>query len=84
MQSNLVLLTYRVLEKMKDSVKFNESGRIIRQLAGRKGGRRRVKKGFATNPKLASEAGKKGMDTRWHGNNDTRSNTKQKERQTNN
>lgn len=51
---------------MKGSVKFNESGRIVRQLAGRKGGRRRVKKGFATNKLLASEAGKKGMAKRWH------------------
>ena len=50
---------------MKDSVKFNEQGRTIRQFAGRKGGRRRVKKGFATNIKLASEAGKKGMASRW-------------------
>jgi general stress protein YciG len=28
--------------------------------AGRKGGQAKVKKGFAVNPKLASEAGKKG------------------------
>jgi hypothetical protein len=33
----------------------------------RKGGRRRVKKGFATNKELASQAGKKGMRNRWHG-----------------
>lgn len=57
-----------------------ESSRIIKQFAGRKGGRRRVKKGFATNTILASEAGKKGMETRWHGkDNDTRSDSEQKE-----
>ena len=50
---------------MKSPVKFNEQGRIIKQFAGRKGGRRRVKKGFATNTTLASEAGKKGMASRW-------------------
>jgi len=32
--------------------------------AGRKGGKARVKKGFATNRKLASEAGKKGNHTK--------------------
>lgn len=78
---NHVLLTYRVLEKMRDSVKFNEHGRTIRQFAGRKGGRRRVKKGFATNKKLASESGKKGMMNRWHGkDNNPRTDTKQEER----
>ena len=56
---NLVLLIYRV------NVKMNDSAKLIKKFAGRKGGRRRVKKGFATNTKLASEAGKKGMATRW-------------------
>lgn len=46
---------------------MNDSARLIKRFAGRKGGRRKVKKGFATNPKLASEAGKKGMKNRWHG-----------------
>lgn len=45
---------------------MNDSARLIKKFAGRKGGRRRVKKGFATNPKLASEAGKKAMANRWH------------------
>lgn len=45
---------------------MNEAARLIKKFAGRKGGRRRVKKGFATNPKLASEAGKKAMANRWH------------------
>lgn len=47
------------------NIKVNEHGTTIKRFAGRKGGRRRVKKGFATNPELASEAGKKGMKTRW-------------------
>lgn len=67
---------------MKGSVKFNEAGRIVRQLAGRKGGKRRVKKGFATNPELASEAGKKGMRNRWHGkDNNSGSSTEQEKLQ---
>ena len=77
MQSSLGLLTYRVL------VKMNDSARLIKKFAGRKGGRRKVKKGFATNPKLASEAGKKGMASRWHENNDSGTNTQQEERQAN-
>lgn len=78
-----VLLTYRVLEKMNGLVRFNEHGKTIKQFAGRKGGRRRVKKGFATNTKLASEAGKKGMARRWHGTEDsyTRTNSEQEELQ---
>ena len=44
---------------------MNDSAKLIKKFAGRKGGRRRVKKGFATNTKLASEAGKKGMASRW-------------------
>jgi general stress protein YciG len=56
---NLVLLIYRV------NVKMNDSAKLIKKFAGRKGGRRRVKKGFATNVELASEAGKKGMKSRW-------------------
>lgn len=59
---------------------MNDSAKLIKKFAGRKGGRRRVKKGFATNIKLASEAGKKGMARRWHGINDTRTDTKQEER----
>lgn len=59
---------------------MNDSGRLIKKFAGRKGGRRRVKKGFATNTKLASEAGKKGMAKRWHGTNNSGTDTKQEER----
>ena len=44
---------------------MNDSAKLIKKFAGRKGGRRRVKKGFATNTTLASEAGKKGMASRW-------------------
>lgn len=44
---------------------INDSAKLIKKFAGRKGGRRRVKKGFATNTTLASEAGKKGMASRW-------------------
>lgn len=44
---------------------MNDSAKLIKKFAGRKGGRRRVKKGFATNTKLASESGKKGMASRW-------------------
>lgn len=47
-------------------LKMNDSAKLIKKFAGRKGGRRRVKKGFATNPNLASAAGKKGMAKRWH------------------
>lgn len=76
-----MLLTYRVNGRTRGLVRFNEHGKTIKQFAGRKGGRRRVKKGFATNKQLASEAGKKGMANRWHGkSNDTRSDTEQKER----
>lgn len=76
-------MTYRVLGRTKGLVRFNEHGKTIKQFAGRKGGRRRVKKGFATNTKLASEAGKKGMATRWHGTeyNYTRTNSEQEELQ---
>lgn len=44
---------------------ISDSAKLIKRFAGRKGGRRRVKKGFATNTILASEAGKKGMASRW-------------------
>ena len=44
---------------------ISDSAKLIKRFAGRKGGRRRVKKGFATNTTLASEAGKKGMASRW-------------------
>ena len=61
---------------------MNDSLRLIKKFAGRKGGKRRVKKGFATNPKLASEAGKKGMGSRWHGkDNDSGSDTQQEKQQ---
>lgn len=56
---------------------MNESARLIKKFAGRKGGRRRVKKGFATNIKLASEAGKKGMASRWQKNTTTETSLKQ-------
>ena len=41
----------------------NEAGRIVRQQAGRKGGRRRVKKGFAKT--LTSEKASEYAKTRW-------------------
>ena len=44
---------------------ISDSAKLIKRFAGRKGGRRRVKKGFATNTTLASEAGKNGMASRW-------------------
>lgn len=58
---------------------MNDSARLIKKFAGRKGGRRRVKKGFATNKQLASEAGRKGMAKRWHGTNDSGADPKQEE-----
>ena len=62
---NHVLLTYRVQEKMNGSVKFNEHGKTIKQFAGRKGGRRRVKKGFAKT--LTSEKAREYARKRWRG-----------------
>lgn len=53
---------------------LNDHGKTIKRFAGRKGGRRRVKKGFAMMDKdrlreITSMAGKKGMESRWRGNN---------------
>lgn len=60
---------------------MNDSARLIKKFAGRKGGRRRVKKGFATNKQLASEAGKKGMAKRWHETDNPGTNPKQEKQQ---
>lgn len=38
---------------------------IVHEAASRKGGKIKVDKGFAKNTKLASEAGRKGMASRW-------------------
>ena len=75
--------------KMNDSGKLyevNDAGKIVRQNAGRKGGRRRVKKGFATMNKdrlkaITSEAGKKGMAKRWHETDNIGSNSEQEKLQ---
>lgn len=69
MQLNQELLIYRVNVRMNVLAEKNEHHKTILKFSGRKGGRRRVKKGFGTNKQLASEAGKKGMLTRW-GNRD--------------
>lgn len=50
-------LTYKVL------VKMNDSARLIKKYAGRKGGRRRVKKGFAKT--LTSEKAREYAKRRW-------------------
>ena len=50
-------MIYRVLVKMNDSL------RLIRKFAGRKGGRRRVKKGFAKT--LTSEKASEYAKIRW-------------------
>lgn len=57
MLSSLVSLTYKVLVKMNDSL------RLIKKFAGRKGGRRRVKKGFAKT--LTSEKAREYAKMRW-------------------
>lgn len=44
---------------------MNESARLIKKYAGRKGGRRRVKKGFAKT--LTSEKAREYAKKRWHG-----------------
>lgn len=44
---------------------MNESARLIKKYAGRKGGRRRVKKGFAKT--LTSEKAREYARKRWHG-----------------
>jgi hypothetical protein len=41
----------------------NEAGRIVRQQAGRKGGRRKVKKGFAKT--LTSQKAREYVKKRW-------------------
>ncbi len=60
-------MTYKVLVKMNvldDSGKtLNDSGRLIKSFAGRKGGRRRVKKGFAKT--LTSEKASEYAKRRW-------------------
>ena len=50
-------MTYKVL------VKMNDSARLIKKFAGRKGGRRRVKKGFAKT--LTSEKAREYANIRW-------------------
>ena len=50
-------MTYRVL------VKMNDSARLIKKFAGRKGGRRKVKKGFAKT--LTSEKAREYAKIRW-------------------
>jgi len=44
-------------------VKMNDSAKIIKEFAGRKGGRRRVKKGFAKT--LTSEKAREYANKRW-------------------
>lgn len=44
---------------------LNDSARLIKKFAGRKGGRRRVKKGFAKT--LTSEKAREYARKRWHG-----------------
>ena len=44
---------------------MNDSARLIKKYAGRKGGRRRVKKGFAKT--LTSEKASEYARKRWHG-----------------
>lgn len=60
-------LTYRVLVRtnvLDDSGKtLNDSARLIKKYAGRKGGRRRVKKGFAKT--LTSEKAREYVKKRW-------------------
>lgn len=68
-------LTYRVLDVTSDSL------RIIKRYAGMKGGKRKVKKGFAM---ATPESQKKLVERRWrkyYEANDTRSNTQQEEQQ---
>lgn len=50
---------------MKDSVntEITESARLIKKFAGRKGGRRRVKKGFAKT--LTSDKAREYANIRW-------------------
>lgn len=55
---------------------MNDSARLIKKYAGRKGGRRRVKKGFAKT--LTSEKASEYARKRWHGkDNDSGTNTEQ-------
>ena len=80
MQSSLGLLTYRVLEKMKD---WDRKGALrndhpANRYIKRKGGKRRVKKGFAKT--LTSEKAREYVNKRWH-NNSAGTSTEQEERQ---
>ena len=61
-----------------DKPELNEGGLTIRRMAGRKGGRRRVKKGFAKT--LTSEKAREYVNKRWHGkDNDSGSGSEQEE-----
>lgn len=66
---------------MNASGRLNEGGLTIKRMAGRKGGRRRVKKGFAKT--LTSEKAREYVNKRWNKTDDIRSDPIQKERQTN-
>lgn len=65
-------LTYR------GHVEMNESAKLVKKFAGRKGGRRRVKKGFAKT--LTSEKAREYVNKRWNKSNDTRADPEQEER----
>lgn len=57
---------------------MNDSARLIKKFAGRKGGRRKVKKGFAKT--LTSEKARDYANKRWHGKDSPPgSSTEQKE-----
>ena len=63
---------------MNASGKLNEGGLTIKRMAGRKGGRRRVKKGFAKT--ITSEKVREYVRKRWHGKDSSPgSSTEQKE-----
>ena len=67
------------MNALDDSGKtLNDSARLIKKYAGRKGGRRRVKKGFAKT--LTSEKAREYVKKRWHPDNNSRTDSKQKER----
>ncbi len=54
------------MKDLDSDKKVSESLHLLRRFAGMKGGRKKVKKGFAKNIELASKSGKKGMNSRWH------------------
>ena len=69
MQSSPESSTYKDKGKTRDWVKpeLNDGGLTIRRMAGRKGGRRRVKKGFAKT--LTSEKAREYVKRRWEKRN---------------